>query len=83
MVVKEGFRHVEELVDEGFGAPGLQWELGGYPLDERVELSRYAWGMLDRRADPEREAALWLYAWALAAEHEERGVEVAIPQPVE
>jgi hypothetical protein len=82
-VVKEAFRHVEAIVDEGSGADELQWELGGYPLDERVELTRYAWGLLDRRADPEREAALWLYAWALAAEQEERGVEVATPQPVE
>jgi hypothetical protein len=82
-MVKEGFRHVEGLVEEGHELDGLKWELGGYPLDERVELSRYAWGLLDRRWDPEREAALWLYAWALAAEQEERSVEVAIPQPVE
>jgi hypothetical protein len=82
-MVMDGFRHVEELIDEGLRSGGLEWELGGYPLDERVELSRYAWGLLDRGADPEREAALWLYAWALAAEQEERGVEVAIPQPVE
>jgi hypothetical protein len=82
-VVRDGFRHVEGLIDEGLGVAGLQWELGGYPLDQRVELCRYAWGMLDRRTDPEREAALWLYAWALSAEQEERGVEVAIPQPVE
>jgi hypothetical protein len=82
-MVKDGFRHVEGLFDEGHGLAGLKWELGGYPLDQRVELSRYAWGLLDRRTDPDREAALWLYAWALAAEQEERGVEVAIPQPVE
>ena len=82
-VVQDGFRHVEGLVDEGRPAAGLKGELGGYPLDQRVELSRYAWGLLDRRCDPDREAALWLYAWALAAEQEERGVEVSIPQPVE
>jgi hypothetical protein len=82
-MVKEGYRRVEGLVDEGQGSASLKWELGGYPLDERVELSRYAWGLLDRRCDPEHEAALWLYAWALAAEQEERGVEVAVPEPVE
>jgi hypothetical protein len=82
-MVKEGFRHVEGLVDDAHGLAGLKWELGGYPLAQRVELSRYAWGLLDRHCDPDREAALWLYAWALAAEQEERSVEVAIPQPVE
>jgi hypothetical protein len=81
-MVQEGFRHVEQLVYDGDEPADLKWELGGYPLDQRVELSRYAWGLLDRRCDPEREAALWLYAWALAAE-QERGVEVAVPQPVE
>ncbi|HEX2232262.1 MAG TPA: hypothetical protein VHG69_02740 [Thermoleophilaceae bacterium] len=82
-MVKDGYRHVEGLVDQGRGLAGLQWELGGYPLDQRVELSRYAWGLLGRGCDPEREAALWLYAWALEAEHQERGVEVAVPQPFE
>ncbi len=79
----EGYRHVEGLVDAGQAPGGLKRELQGYPLDQRVELSRYAWGLLDRRCDPDREAALWLYAWALAAEHEARGVEVASPEPVE
>jgi hypothetical protein len=81
-MVQDGFRHVEQLVYEGDEPADLKWELGGYPLDERVELSRYAWGLLDRRCDPEREAALWLYAWALAAE-QERGVEVVVPEPDE
>ena len=80
---QDGFRHVEGLMEQGREVAGLKGELQGYPLDERVELSRYAWGLLDRRCDPEREASLWLYAWALAAEHEERAVEVASPQPVE
>jgi hypothetical protein len=82
-MVQDGFRHVEQLVYEGDEPADLKWELGSYPLEERVELSRYAWGLLDRRCDPEREAALWLYAWALAAEQEERGVEMAVPQPDE
>ena len=81
-MVQDGFRHVEQLVYDGDEPAELKWELGGYPLDERAELSRYAWGLLDRRCDPEREAALWLYAWALAAE-QERGTEVAVPQPTE
>jgi hypothetical protein len=78
-----GYRRFECLVEEGQALAGLEGELQGYPLDERVELSRYAWGLLDRRYDPEREAALWLYAWALAAEQEHRGREVPTPQPVE
>jgi hypothetical protein len=80
---RDGFRHFEGLVEEGQEVAGLKWELQGYPLDQRVELSRYAWGLLDGRCDPESEASLWLYAWALAAEHEERAVEVTSPQPVE
>jgi hypothetical protein len=80
---EEGYRHVEGLVEEGGGTEGLKGELQGYPLDERVELSRYAWGLVDRGCDAEHEDALWLYAWALAAEHEERGVEVPTPQPVD
>jgi hypothetical protein len=78
-----GYRHFESLVEEGRAVAGLEGELESYPLAERVELSRYAWGLLDRRYDSEHEAALWLYAWSLAAEQEERGVEVRRPQPVE
>jgi hypothetical protein len=78
-----GYRHFESLVEEGRALAGLEGELEDYPLDERVELSRYAWGLLDRRYDPEHEAALWLYAWSLAAEQEERGVEIRGLQPVD
>jgi hypothetical protein len=35
------------------------------------------------RLNSNQKAALWLYAWSLAAEQEERGVEVRGPQPVE
>jgi hypothetical protein len=70
VVNQQHYRRLESLVDEGQALAALELELEGHPLEERVELSRYAWGLLDRRYDSEREAALWLYAWSLTAEKE-------------
>jgi hypothetical protein len=79
---ERGYRHFESLVEEGRPLAGLEGELEDYPLNERVELCRYTWGLLDHRYDGEHEAAFWLYAWSLAAEQEKRGVEARVPEPV-
>jgi hypothetical protein len=65
-VEEMGYRELDRLIDEGAGPAALRAKLAEFPPELRSELSRYAWGILDRRFGPEDEAALWLYAWTLS-----------------
>jgi len=68
----EGFRRLGALIAGGSDVPTLTAEIDQYPPEERVDLCRYAWGLLEPGHDAEREAALWLYAWVLEAQGQEQ-----------
>ena len=79
----KGVHRLAALLAGGTDLPTLPAEMRRYPPEERVDLCRYAWGLLDAGDDPEREAALWLYAWGLEAQCQEHRGGVAAPQPHE
>jgi hypothetical protein len=61
------YRRLETLIFEGAHLGAVRSELELRPPEDRADLCRYAWGLLDQSYEPEEEAALWLYAWALAS----------------
>lgn len=67
-----GYRRLAQVIAEGTDSSTLSRELHRVPANERVDLCGYAWGLLDPAYDSEREAALWLHAWALEAERQEQ-----------
>ena len=64
-MVATAYRQLDRLVDQGVRPAALRSTLEDYPPEQRSELSRYVWGILDQRYGEDEEAALWLYAWAL------------------
>jgi hypothetical protein len=82
-VGQEEYRRIDRLVAKGADVGVLKAALEGHEPDERAELCRYAWGLLDpRHHDAEQEAALWLYAWALESERRARREATAALEPV-
>jgi hypothetical protein len=65
--VEAAYRCLDTLISEGARLSAVRSELELHPPEDRADLCRYAWGLLDRRYETEEEAALWLYAWALAS----------------
>jgi len=65
--VEAAYRRLDTLISEGAHLSALRSELELHPPERRADLCRYAWGLLDQRYEAEEEAALWLYAWALAS----------------
>jgi hypothetical protein len=65
VVEAAAYRQLDRLIDQGADPATLRAKLEEYPPAHRGDLSRYAWGILDRRYGAEDEAALWLYAWTL------------------
>ena len=61
------YRRLDTLVSEGARLSAVRSELELHPPEDRADLCRYAWGLLDDCYGTEEEAALWLYAWALAS----------------
>ena len=66
---EHAYRRLERLAAAGEGARALELEIERYPEADRVPLIRYAWGLLDDRADPDRADALWLHAWVVEERH--------------
>jgi hypothetical protein len=64
--VDAAYRRLEALIFNGARMSAVRSELELRPPEERADLCRYAWGLLDQRYGPDEEAGLWLYAWALA-----------------
>jgi hypothetical protein len=65
--MEDARRRLDSLVADGAHLTDLRSELERQPPDERADLCRYAWGLLDHRYGSEEESALWLYAWTLEA----------------
>ena len=65
--VDVAYRRLDDLISEGARLSAVRSVVARHPPEDRADLCRYAWGLLDRRYGAEEEAALWLYAWALAS----------------
>jgi hypothetical protein len=75
---EDSYRRLDRLIAEEADLALLTAELQCHPSEQRADLCRYAWGLLDCGYDSDEEAALWLYAWLLA-QHEERGIALDGP----
>ena len=63
--MEAAYRRLETLILAGAHMRAVRSELELRQPEQRADLCRYAWGLLDQSYGPEEEAALWLYAWVL------------------